>query len=77
MVLVNRTSVNTVDAQQLELVLTVKGNEIVMHQTLLRNFVFVADPIQLQTGAEVLLATLKGLNVFCMVLLQQNGCLGG
>ena len=77
MVLVNRTSVDTVDAEQLELVLTVKGNEIVMHQTLLRNFVFVADPIQLQTGAEVLLATLKGLNVFCMVLLQQNGGLGG
>lgn len=41
MILVNRTSVDTVDTKQLKLVLAVKRNEVIVKQTFLRHLVFV------------------------------------
>jgi len=43
-----------------------------MDQTFLWNLVLVADPVEFQAGAEVILTTLERLNVFCVIFLQQN-----
>jgi len=66
------TPIDTVDAKQLELIFTIQGDEIVMDQTFLWNLVLVADPVEFQAGAEVILTTLERLNVFCVIFLQQN-----
>ena len=48
-----------------------------MDQTFLRNLILVANPVELQTGAEVVFATLERLDILSMILLQKDGGLGG
>jgi len=66
------TPIDTVDAKQLELIFTIQGDEIVMDQTFLWNLILVADSVEFQAGAEVVLTTLERLNVFRVIFLQQN-----
>ena len=72
MVLMDRASVDTVDAEQFELVLAVEGDEVVMDQALLGQLVVVADFVEFQACAKVLFASLEGLYIFCVILLQKD-----
>lgn len=72
MFLMCRAAIDTVDTEQLELVLTVEGDEIIVEEALLRHLVFIGNAVEIQTGTEVVLPALQGLDVICMVLLKQN-----
>lgn len=72
MFLMRCAAIDTVDTEQLELVLTVEGDEIIVEETLLRHLVFVGNAVEVQTGTEVVLSALKGFDVICVILLQKD-----
>lgn len=72
MVLVDCATVDTVDAEKFPLVFAVEGDEIVVDQAFLGELVLVADPVQLQTCAKVLLPPFQRFYIFCVILLQQH-----
>lgn len=72
MFLMRCAAIDTVDTEQLELVLTVESDEIIVEETLLRHLVFVGNAVEVQTGTEVVLSALKGFDVICVILLQKD-----
>ena len=46
MILVHSTPIDTIHAQQFELILTVESNEVIMDQALLRQFIVIAHLIK-------------------------------
>ena len=70
MFLMRSTAIDTVDTEQLELVLTVEGDEIIVEEALLRHLVFVGNAVEVQTGTEVVLFPLEGFDVIRVVLLK-------
>lgn len=72
MFLMRCAAIDTVDTEQLELVLTVKSDEIIVEETLLRHLIFVGNAVEVQTGTEVVLSALKGFDVICVILLQKD-----
>lgn len=75
-ILVHRTAVYAVYAQQLELVLAVERDEVVVDQALLGQLVLEGQPVEVQAGLEVLLTRLQRVDVIRVVLLQQHRSLG-
>lgn len=65
-------AIDTVDAEQLELVLTVEGDEIIVEEALLRHLIFVGNAVEVQTRTEVVLFALEGFDVICVILLQED-----
>ena len=70
MFLMRSAAIDTVNTKQLELVLTVEGDEIIVEEALLRHLVFVGNAVEVQTGTEVVLFPLEGFDVIRVVLLK-------
>ena len=49
MFLMRSAAIDTVNTKQLELVLTVEGDEIIVEEALLRHLVFVGNAVEVQT----------------------------